>query len=65
MIKAVGLRVGEEDPSSLKHLVAIQSTLDRAWAHAIEGLRQSGEPDREIGEALGVTQQAISKRWPR
>ena len=39
--------------------------LRSAWAVAIAGLRRSGFADREIGDALGTTRQAVEQRWPR
>jgi hypothetical protein len=36
-----------------------------AWEVAVQGIRRSGFTDREIGEALGTTRQAVEQRWPR
>lgn len=65
MIKAVGIRVGQEDPADLIRLQALHAEVDRSMAAAVEGLRQGGHTDKAIGEALMMTRQAVQKRWPR
>jgi hypothetical protein len=65
MIRAVGERIAEEDAEDLRHLVQIEQELKRAWEVAIAGVRASGFTDREIGEVLGTTKQAVAKRFPR
>lgn len=65
MIRAIGRRVGQEDPSSLASLVMLEDALARAWRDAVNDLRGAGFSDREIGEALGVSQQAVQQRWAR
>lgn len=65
LIRAVGKRVAVEDPPDLLYLVALDLEVRKAFAIAIEGLRCSGFTDREIGQALGTTRQAVEQRWPR
>ena len=64
MIKAIGKRVGQEDPTSIESLQVLQDALDGAWAHAIAEHRRAGMPDREVAEILGITRQAVQWRWP-
>lgn len=65
LITAVGKRLSDEDPEDLLQLRAIQDNLDAVWAEAVAGIRRSGFSDRDIGDVLGVTKQAVQKRWPR
>jgi hypothetical protein len=64
LIKAVGKRVATEDPDGLACLAALGESLAEAWRCAIDGLRASGFSDREIGEQLGTSRQAVEQRWP-
>ena len=64
MIKAIGRRVGEEDPTSITNLQTLQNALDEAWRNAIAEHRRQDIPDREIAAILGVTRQAVQWRWP-
>jgi hypothetical protein len=61
----VGKRVGTEDADDLKLLLELEQELRQAWANAVFGLRRTGFTDREIGEVLGTTRQAVEQRWPR
>lgn len=65
LILAVGKRVAVEDPEDLRLLLTLDTALQEAWQIAVEGLRRSGYPDREIGAVLGTTRQAVEQRWPR
>ena len=65
MIRAVGERVGMEDPEGILYLSKLSQACDKAAARAVEGLRQGGHTDKAIGEALGMTRQAVQQRWPR
>ena len=65
MVLAAGRRVGQEDPSSLENLVMLEDALARAWHQAVNDLRAAGNSDRMIGEALGITQQAVQQRWAK
>ena len=38
---------------------------DSLWRALIDGWREAGESDGQIGKALGITGQAVNKRWPR
>lgn len=64
MIKATGQRIADEDPSELALLIKLQGDIDQALTTAVLGLREHGHTDADIGTALGITRQAVSKRWP-
>jgi len=64
MIRALGVRVASED-AELSQFRALAGELERALAHAIAGLRGHGMSDGQIGRELGVTKQAVAKRFPR
>ena len=64
VIKSIGKRVGQEQSDSIKYLVTVQDALDVAWRNAIADLRESGMPDREIGELLGISRQAVQQKLP-
>jgi hypothetical protein len=65
IVRAVGDHIAQEDPESLPLLLEIESAVKEAYATAIAGMRHSGFTDREIGEVLGTTRQAVEQRWPR
>lgn len=65
MVRSLGRRCAEDDPPSFRLLMEIQDELAEAMKRAVEGWRAGGFSDGEIGEALGVTKQAVQQRWPR
>jgi hypothetical protein len=65
LIGALGKRVAVEDPDDLRHLLALEREVERAFVVAITGLRSSGYSDTAIGAVFGITKQAVQKRWPR
>jgi hypothetical protein len=65
LITAIGKRIATEDPPDLLLLAELEHEVRRAWAVAVQGIRRSGFTDREIGEVLGTTRQAVEQRWPR
>jgi hypothetical protein len=54
----------EWEPGHLLALARIDGLIDYVRSEAVKGMRESGITDKQIGEALGITQQAVSKRWP-
>lgn len=64
MIRALGRRLADEDPGQLVELIMLQGEVDNAWRLAVAGQRDRGATDADIGRALGVTRQAVRKRWP-
>lgn len=65
LIRVVGKRIATEDPDDLLLLGDLEREVRQAWQVAIDGIRRSGFTDREIGEVLGTTRQAVEQRWPR
>jgi len=65
LVRALGKRIATEDADSLPLLVELGAEVDRALAFAVNGVRSSGATDEMIGEALGVTKQAVGQRWRR
>jgi hypothetical protein len=65
LVRALGVRCSRLDPDSAAYLVRVQAELDDAFATAVAGWRDSGFSDAWIGRELGVTKQAVQKRWPR
>jgi hypothetical protein len=63
-VAALGKRVATEDVDSLRLLRELDRAVERTWATAVAGLRTTGYSDREIGEQLGITRQAVQQRWP-
>lgn len=64
MIRALARDTSEWDVEDLKIIGRLQAELIATRQVVVYGLRDHGANDREIGEALGITQQAVSKRWP-
>jgi len=65
IVRALGDRLADADPSDASLLMVVERELMGAWARAVAGWRASGFSDSDIGEALDVTKQAVQKRWPR
>lgn len=63
MITAAGRRVGGYDPDQLARLVGLHRTLDGAVVEAVAGQRAAGVTWRSIGEALGVTKEAVIQAY--
>jgi predicted XRE-type DNA-binding protein len=56
---------GWEDTYSLEAVREIRVEYEALVETAVRSLREHGYSDREIGEALGVQQPAVTKRWRR
>jgi len=63
-IAALDRDPSEWEPTDLRTLAVIENLIVRARTNIIYGLRDRGYTDRDIAEALGITRQAVSKRWP-
>lgn len=65
MVKSLGLRAATGDPDTAHLLSMVENELANSMALAVRCWRRTGYSDREIGRELGVTKQAVQKRWPR
>lgn len=65
LVKAIGRRVGSEDPVDLAQLRLLRDALDEAERLAVEGLRANGFSWSEIGEGLGTSRQNAQQRYAR
>lgn len=63
-VRALGNDPGEWDLPDLDYLASLEDAITQIRGRVVTGLRESGFTDKQIGEQLGVTQQAVSKRWP-
>lgn len=64
LVRALGRRCAEGDPDTAVYLRAARAALDAAETEAVAGWRRN-HTDAQIGRELGVTKQAVQKRWPR
>lgn len=64
MIRALARDPGEWEPADLQHIRRMRQELANVETAAIHGMRAGGVTDSQLAQALGVTQQAVSKRWP-
>ena len=65
LIRAIGKRCSTGDPDTASYLELLAGELDAAYEVAVAGWRGAGFTDGQIGRELGVTKQAVQKRWPR
>lgn len=63
MVRALGRRVGDEDPIDLQELHSIRVALDEAEREAVGLLRSKGCSWADIGEGLGTTRQNAQQRF--
>ncbi|OJX70038.1 hypothetical protein [uncultured Microbacterium sp.] len=63
MLAAAGRRVAEADEDELAQLVALRDVLESAIEAGVRGQRASGSSLAQIGRGLGVSKQAVHKRW--
>lgn len=64
MIRSLGCDPSEWDVGDLVNLVDLRNDVGDAMTRAVRALRDQGITDGEIGRVLGISQQAVSKRWP-
>jgi DNA-directed RNA polymerase sigma subunit (sigma70/sigma32) len=64
MVRSQGHRA-RQDLEALAGLAATERNIRFLMGLAVDGCRARGYSDREIGEALGVTRQAVRQRFPR
>lgn len=65
MIRALGRRFAAGDPDTARYLRLIRDELLDVEREAVAGWRRVGFSDSDIGRELGITKQAVQKRWPR
>lgn len=63
-IKALGRFPAEWEPNDLRQLLRLETVIGEVRKSVVYGMRENGVTDRQIADALGITQQAVSKRWP-
>lgn len=64
MVTALGKRAREADPDTAVYFRLIQERIDQELALAVASWRRNFS-DGQIASELGVTKQAVQKRWPR
>lgn len=64
MIRALWRDPREWDVTELYLLSRMEQDIAILREGVVRALRDQGVTDKQIGEALGITQQAVSKRWP-
>ena len=64
IVRSLGRRICQEDPADLLYLVELEQAARSALDAAVLAQRERGATDGQIAEALGVSRQAVSKRWP-
>lgn len=63
-VKALGKDPSEWDPEYLPKLDELEQLVRDVRTAIVYGMREHGTTDGQIAEALGISQQAVSKRWP-
>lgn len=63
-VQALGRNPEEWEPEHLAELRRIELDVAHVRTQVVYGMREHSYTDKQIGEALGITQQAVSKRWP-
>jgi FixJ family two-component response regulator len=63
-VTALGKDPSEWDAEYLPKLDELEQLVRDIRATVIYGMREQGTTDKQIAQALGITQQAVSKRWP-
>jgi hypothetical protein len=60
------LEAGSDDPAvGLRAVVALRRLADRLEAAQVRSARKSGWTWQQIGDALGITRQAVHKKYGR
>lgn len=63
-LKGTAIDAGSEDPAvGLRAVVALRKLTDRLEAAQVTAARQAGWTWQQIGDALGITRQAIHKKY--
>lgn len=63
-VKALAKDPTEWDPEYLPKLDELEQLVRDVRSQVVYGMREHGTTDTQIAQALGISQQAVSKRWP-
>lgn len=63
-VRALSRDTSEWEPADLVKLQELADQVELVRTQAVLGMRQHGATDRQIADALGISRQAVSKRWP-
>jgi DNA-binding NarL/FixJ family response regulator len=63
-VRALSRDTTEWDPDDLAKLQELADAVETVRTQAVLGMRRNGTTDGAIAQALGVSRQAVSKRWP-
>lgn len=65
-IKHTAINASSDDPAvGLRAVVALRRLTDRLEAVQVTGARRAGWTWQQIGDALGITRQAVHKKYGR
>lgn len=65
ILKALEPRIGSADPDDLAELIHLRHALDSAIDAAVRGQRANGFTWAEIARPLGISRQAVQKKWAK
>ncbi|QCQ16977.1 hypothetical protein EHF32_09745 [Microbacterium sp. RG1] len=63
IIRKAGERVGDADEFELAELVSLRVDIEEAIAVAVRGQKATGRSWTKIGDALGISRQAVQQRY--
>ena len=63
-VRALDRTPDEWEPEHLTQLDHLEQLVREVRSNVVYGMREHGVTDSQIAQALGITQQAVSKRWP-
>lgn len=63
-LRALLSDISNEDPDELSRVAELQHILADGLGDCVRTMRDNGHDDAAIGDALGVTRSAVSRRWP-
>lgn len=63
MVRALGRRIGDEDPVDLLELVELREVVDQALRDAVKAQHDGGYSWGQIAAGLGTSRQAVFARF--
>jgi hypothetical protein len=63
MLRAFGRRAAAEDPWVIRDMLDARAELDKSIQAAVTALHKAGYSWAQIGAEIGMTRQAVHKRW--